>query len=78
MPTITRIGPFRFFFYSSDGNEPPHVHVERDEKIAKIWIRPVRLAYSVGFNRKEISKIIGIVEEWKTEILEAWNEYFSS
>lgn len=25
-------GPYRFFFYASDGNEPHHVHVERIEE----------------------------------------------
>jgi len=35
MPTILRVGPYRFFFYSADGEEPPHVHVERDDSVAK-------------------------------------------
>lgn len=35
MPTVLRIGPYRFFFYSGDGGEPPHIHVERDDAIAK-------------------------------------------
>ncbi len=28
-------GPNRFFFYASDGSEPLHVHVERDDCMAK-------------------------------------------
>ena len=28
MPTILRVGPYRFFFYASDRAEPMHVHVE--------------------------------------------------
>ena len=43
MPTVLRVGPFRFFFYAGDGGEPPHVHVERDEGEAKFWLDPVRL-----------------------------------
>ncbi len=35
MPTILSVGSFRFFFYASDRDEPHHVHVERDDKIAK-------------------------------------------
>lgn len=46
MPTVLRVGPYRFFFYASDRHEPPHVHVERDEKVAKFWLRPVRLERS--------------------------------
>src|SRR5262245_28222245 len=56
MPTVLRSGPYRFFFYSGDGNEPPHVHVERDDCEAKFWLDPVRLAHSHGFSRKEINR----------------------
>jgi hypothetical protein len=34
MPTVLRAGPYRFLFYSSDAEEPPHVHVERDDNTA--------------------------------------------
>lgn len=34
MPTITIEG-YKFRFYSSDINEPPHVHVIRDDNVAK-------------------------------------------
>ena len=78
MPTVLQIGPYRFFFYSADGIEPTHVHVERDAKIAKFWLDPVRLQNSGGFNRKEINRIQAIIQEHQTEILEKWNEYFSS
>jgi hypothetical protein len=43
MPTIFADGPYRFFFYPSDREEPRHVHVERDDKVAKFWLDPVRL-----------------------------------
>ncbi|MGB0387181.1 MAG: DUF4160 domain-containing protein [Ardenticatenaceae bacterium] len=54
MPTVQRIGPYRFFFYASDRNEPPHIHIRRDRNTAKFWLNPVRLANSGGFNRKEL------------------------
>ena len=44
MPTVLRIGPCRFLFYASDGDEPIHVHVLRDDEMAKFWLQPVRLA----------------------------------
>ena len=47
----------RFFFYAGDGNEPPHIHVERDDFEAKFWLDPVRLARMRGFGRKEIKRI---------------------
>jgi hypothetical protein len=77
MPTVLRIGPYRFFFYSADGDEPPHIHVERDDKIAKFWLDPVRLQNSGGFKRKEISRIQNIIIEHQGEILEKWHEYFT-
>ncbi|MBC8318829.1 MAG: DUF4160 domain-containing protein [Desulfobulbaceae bacterium] len=78
MPTILRAGPYRFFFYSSDGNEPVHVHVEREDKVAKIWVDPIWLSYSGGFNRAEIARILKIIGKNKTQIMEAWDEYFSN
>lgn len=76
MPTITRIGPYRIFFYTGDGDEPIHVHIERDDKVAKFWIDPVRLQRSGGFNRNEIGRIHKMIQENSKKIVEAWNEYF--
>jgi hypothetical protein len=78
MPTVLRVGPYRFFFYAGDRDEPIHVHVERDDNIAKFWIEPVRLQRSGGFRRPEISRIAKIIEENRVEIVEAWDEYFGS
>ena len=63
MPTVIRRGPFRFFFYSGDRDEPPHFHVERDDCEAKFWLDPVRLERSRGFARKEIADVPKIIEE---------------
>ena len=76
MPTVLRVGPYRFFFYSGDRDEPIHVHIERDDKIAKFWLDPIRLESSGGFNRVDLSRIIKIIEENLDKILEVWNEYF--
>lgn len=77
MPTVKRIGPYRLFFYSSDRDEPQHIHVERNDNVAKLWLRPVRLQRSGGFSRKEIGRIHKMIEENNPELLEAWNDYFS-
>ena len=77
MPTILRVGPYRFFFYAGDYDEPIHVHVERDDKIAKYWLEPIRLESSGGFNRLDLSRIFKIIEENRDKILEGWDEYFS-
>ena len=76
MPTVLRLGPFRFFIYASDRDEPRHVHVECDDKVAKIWLEPVRLQRSGGFSRVEIARILRMVTDHQDELLEAWNDYF--
>ncbi|MBU1211041.1 MAG: DUF4160 domain-containing protein [Alphaproteobacteria bacterium] len=76
MPTVLRIGPYRFFFYSADGSEPAHVHVERDDCVAKFWLDPVRLASSGGFASSELRQLHRIVDEQQTSLLECWNDFF--
>ncbi len=78
MPTVLRSGPYRFYFYSGDGTEPPHVHVERDQHTAKFWLRPARLQESDGFNRVEIGRLQGIVEENLEILLTSWEAYFGN
>ncbi len=62
MPTILRIGPYRFFFYSNENGEPPHIHIQRENLLAKFWLRPIALASSVGFSAQELNKLLGLVE----------------
>ncbi len=78
MPTILRIGPYRFFFYAGDYNEPPHIHIERDDNTAKFWLDPVRLQNSGGFSRKEINQIQKLVKENQDYLLRSWDEYFKN
>jgi hypothetical protein len=76
VPTVLRKHGYRFFFYSGDRYEPPHVHVEKDRMMAKFWLRPVRLASSGGFRRTEIKKVHRVVDENVNLFVEAWNEFF--
>ena len=76
MLTVLRIGPYRFFFYAGDRDEPPHVHVERERFTAKFWLDPVRLQRSGGFRSPEIIRIQGMVEENRERLLESWDEFF--
>jgi hypothetical protein len=78
MPTVLRVGAYRFFFYAGDKAEAQHIHIERNDKIAKFWLRPVRLQSSGGFNRIEISRIHKIINENHLKLLGTWNEYFGS
>ena len=78
MPTVLRVGPYRFFFYSNEYGEPPHIHIERDRSVAKFWLSPISLAKSTRFSPREIRKMQELVEEHRETIWEAWNEYFKS
>jgi hypothetical protein len=76
MPTALRRGPYRFYFYSHEPNEPPHIHVDRDERSAKFWLQPVSLARNAGFSSKDLAEIQRIVREEQSTLLEAWHGYF--
>lgn len=78
MPTILRIGAYRFYFYSHEPNEPPHIHIDRDDSTAKFWLEPVSLASSIGFSPKELRKLEVLVQENQAKLLEAWDGYFGS
>lgn len=78
MPTVLYNGPYRFFFYAGDREEPEHVHIERDDNIAKFWLNPIRLEESGGFSRSELRRIQRIVEDNELAFLEAWHDYFQS
>ena len=72
----TRTLPVLFLFYAGDWNEPPHIHIERDDDMAKFWLKPIRLHNSGGFSRSEIARLAVLVTERQDELLEAWNAYF--
>lgn len=78
MPTVLRVGRFRFFFFSNEGQEPPHIHVKAAEDEAKYWLNPVQLAANYGFNGRELKQVQRIIEEHRHNFLEVWNEYFSA
>jgi hypothetical protein len=75
MPTVLRFGPYRFFFYSNERGEPPHVHVQRERLLAKFWLNPVALASSKGFASHELRTIQQYVDENRQQFLEAWDEH---
>ncbi len=76
MPTVLRSGPYRFYFYAGDQDEPPHVHVERDDSEAKSWLDPVRLQRSFGFSATEIRTIEQLVLKNQQHLLDSWHEFF--
>ena len=76
MPTILRAGPYRFYFYSHEPNEPAHIHVDRDDCSAKIWLGGVRLARNHGFSSRELNRIVELAKVHRTKLMSVWNGYF--
>lgn len=76
MPIIPGIpGPYRFFFYSFDCNEPTHVHVRRERMTCKFWLEPVVLDTNNGFAPGELNRIRRMILDNLDRILEAWDEH---
>ena len=78
MPTVFRSGPYRVYFFSHEPNEPPHVHVDRDDQSAKFWLRPIRLALNLGFSPVELRRIQQMLRENETALMERWNASFGN
>jgi hypothetical protein len=78
MPTVLRIGRFRFFFFSNEGQEPAHIHVKAAQDEAKCWLEPVRLVSNYGFNGRELTQIRRMIEEHRDDLLEAWHEHWNA
>jgi hypothetical protein len=76
MPTVARIGRYRFFFFSNEGHELPHIHVEAGEGYAKFWLEPVGLEKSVGLNASELTRLRKLIIEHRQRFQEQWDEHF--
>lgn len=78
MPTILRVGAYRFHFYSDEGDEPPHIHVATPEGECKFWLEPVRLARNKGVAPIAVREIEKLVFEHLVLLLEKYDEYHRS
>ena len=76
MPTVRKIGALRFFFYSEEGQEPPHIHVQLGDAFAKFWLNPVSLARPGRWKVHELRRALDIVRKHQHEFLRAWRDHF--
>ena len=76
MPTVLRWNGYRFYFFSNEGTEPPHIHIDKGGSTAKFWLEPVALARNIGFSQAVLGILEAKVIEERANFLEAWNEYF--
>jgi hypothetical protein len=77
MPTVLRIGPYRFQFFAADISEPPHVHVKRDKSHAKFWLsEDVAPSFVRGFADHDATYVRKLIVQNREFLLEQWNEFF--
>ena len=76
MPTVLRIGNYRFHFYSDERQEPAHVHTRTPDGECKFWLDPnIRLASNRGVPAHEIRKIEKMIFEHHIELRNAFYEH---
>jgi hypothetical protein len=75
VPTVLKIGSYRFHFYSDELREPPHIHVGTPDGECKFWLDPIRLARNKGVAPHIIREIEKLVFEHQTFLKEKYNEY---
>jgi hypothetical protein len=75
MPTVLRWNGYRFYFFSNERNEPPHMHIDKGGRSAKFWLSPVELAANFGYPDHELNRLHAKIVELQTEFLRAWNEH---
>jgi len=75
MPTVLRVGAYRFHFYSDEGDEPAHIHVRFQGQECKFWLEPVRLASNRGIPQYEIRTIERLVFEHQFVLKKAYDEH---
>lgn len=74
---IQDIEGYRFYFFSMENNEPPHIHVEKGDGSEKWWLLPEpRRVYSTGFKASEQRRLEQLVNEHQDALVQAWNRYF--
>ena len=68
---------YSMYFWSEEGSEPPHVHVNKGDGHAKWWLTPtLREEYSYGFKKQERKRIRELITENHGTIIQAWNTHF--
>jgi hypothetical protein len=71
MPKIHEESNLEFFFYSSDMDEPPHIHAEYKEGgVIKVWLLTLKPAWvRAGLPRHKQTEALKIIEEQQEKFL---------
>ena len=56
--------------------EPPHVHIVKDGNAAKVWLKNLGVAYTHGYDEREMKELLDVVAQNRDAWIGAWNEFF--
>jgi hypothetical protein len=75
VPTVLRERGFRFYFYALEGNEPPHVHVDRGSGTLKLWLHDLSIESVESLKAAEVSEALKIARTYHRLLLNSWYEF---
>jgi len=75
MPTVLRIRGYRFYFFAMEGNEPPHVHVDKGSGTTKLWLRDLSIASTEGLKPGELREVLRLARQHQRHLLQSWHEF---
>lgn len=80
MPKVIDIRGYKIFFYSNENNEPPHVHISKNQhSSSKIWLEPLKIEHNnAKIPKNDLAKILYWLEDNHEKVLSAWYEHFKS
>jgi len=74
IPVVLRVKGYKFWFYEADLDEPPHVHVGKENREAKFWLEPITLARSGRFKLVDLREVARIIDDNHDFLLNAWKK----
>ena len=75
MPTVLRVGRFRFHFYSDESREPAHIHVRSPQGECRFWLEPIVLSHNRGMGAHDLREIERLVFEYRDLLTQKYHEY---
>jgi hypothetical protein len=75
VPTILFIRGYRFYFFAEEGNEPPHVHIEKGAGSIKVWLDDTSIMKSENLKPPEIRAALQLTRKYRSLLLNSWHEW---
>lgn len=74
MPTILQENGFSVLVFTREPNEPAHVHVMKDRKLAKFWLSSLEVAKNRGYRSHELTEIRHILKKHQAQLKKAYEK----